>query len=128
MNLKYRLGISPAALADIVPSIQKPEAYFNSNVIGTLNVIQASLNIMLNDLFILLLLRYGIQFYPTKETAPISCQYPYALTKRLGEEIVLHWSSLYSLPALSLDFLMYMGQDLERQNLWSVFEYFLLKN
>ena len=30
-----------AALADIVPSIQKPEAYFNANVNGTFNVVQA---------------------------------------------------------------------------------------
>ena len=32
--------------------------------------------------------------YPTPETADIS-QYPYALTKRLGEEVVLHWADVY---------------------------------
>ena len=31
-----------AALADIVPSIQHPKAYFCSNVYGTLNVLQAA--------------------------------------------------------------------------------------
>ena len=30
-----------AALADIVPSIQKPEEYFNANVVGTFNVLNA---------------------------------------------------------------------------------------
>ena len=31
-----------AALADIVPSIQHPEAYFKANVDGTFNVLQAA--------------------------------------------------------------------------------------
>ena len=30
-----------AGLADIVPSIKNPERYFNSNVIGTLNILKA---------------------------------------------------------------------------------------
>ena len=33
-----------AALADIVPSIQNPTEYFNSNVKGTLNVLEACRN------------------------------------------------------------------------------------
>lgn len=100
-----------AALADIVPSIQKPEAYFNSNVIGTLNVIQASLKHNVKRfIYSASSSCYGLpKNYPTKETAPISCQYPYALTKRLGEEIVLHWSSLYNLSALSLRFFNVYG-------------------
>ena len=31
-----------AGLADIVPSIENPEKYFKSNVLGTLNVLQKS--------------------------------------------------------------------------------------
>jgi UDP-glucose 4-epimerase len=46
---------------------------------------------------------YGIpENYPTGETTPINPQYPYALTKYQGEELVLHWAELYKLPALSL--------------------------
>ena len=46
---------------------------------------------------------YGIpDNYPTGETAAINPQYPYALTKYQGEELVLHWAELYKLPALSL--------------------------
>ena len=40
--------------------------------------------------------------YPTKETAEIRPQYPYALTKRLGEETVLHWGQVYGLPVVTL--------------------------
>ena len=46
---------------------------------------------------------YGIpDLYPTPETAPIRPQYPYALTKNLGEQIVLHWGQVYELPVVSL--------------------------
>ena len=34
-----------AALADIVPSIQQPEAYFRANVDGTFNVLQAAIKV-----------------------------------------------------------------------------------
>ena len=43
-----------AALADIVPSINSPKKYFEANVLGTLNILEASLKIMLKRSFILL--------------------------------------------------------------------------
>jgi UDP-glucose 4-epimerase len=46
---------------------------------------------------------YGIpDTYPTPETAPMRPMYPYALTKAIGEEYVLHWAKTYNLPSLSL--------------------------
>jgi UDP-glucose 4-epimerase len=46
---------------------------------------------------------YGIpDAYPTPEIAEIRPQYPYALTKYLGEQIVLHWGKVYKLPVISL--------------------------
>ena len=93
-----------AALADIVPSIQKPEAYFKSNVDGTFNVLQASkLHGVKRFIYTASSSCYGIpDKLPVKETDPIKPQYPYALTKRLGEELVLHWGRIYKLPVLSL--------------------------
>lgn len=93
-----------AALADIVPSIQQPEAYFQSNVNGTFNVLQASRAAGIKRfIYVASSSCYGIpDIYPTPETAPIQTQYPYALTKRLGEEIVLHWAQIYKLHAVSL--------------------------
>ena len=53
---------------------------------------------------------YGIpETFPTPETAPIQPQYPYALTKRLGEELVLHWGQVYGLPVVSLRFFNVYG-------------------
>ena len=46
---------------------------------------------------------YGIpKLYPTPESSDIQVEYPYALTKYLGEECVLHWGKVYDLPVISL--------------------------
>ena len=46
---------------------------------------------------------YGIpDKYPTPETAEIKPEYPYALTKNLGEQIAFHWANIYKLPVNSL--------------------------
>ncbi|TGK17246.1 SDR family oxidoreductase [Leptospira fluminis] len=100
-----------AALADIVPSIQNPEGYFQSNVNGTLNVLQASRHQGVKRfVYAASSSCYGIpEVYPTPETAPILPQYPYALTKRMGEELVMHWAQVYKFPALSLRFFNVYG-------------------
>ena len=100
-----------AALADIVPSIQKPEAYFNVNVNGTYNVIEASKHSAIKKfIYAASSSCYGIpNKYPTSETANIQPQYPYALTKRIGEELVLHWAQVYQLPAVSCRFFNVYG-------------------
>jgi UDP-glucose 4-epimerase len=100
-----------AALADIVPSIESPDSYFSSNVVGTFNVLQAALRGK-SSRFIYAASSscYGIpSVYPTPEDSPIRPQYPYALTKRLGEELVLHWANLYKLPAISARFFNVYG-------------------
>ncbi|EMI72075.1 SDR family oxidoreductase [Leptospira noguchii] len=100
-----------AALADIVPSIQNPEGYFQSNVTGTLNVLQASRHYGVKRfVYAASSSCYGIpELYPTPETSPILPQYPYALTKRMGEELVIHWAQVYKFPALSLRFFNVYG-------------------
>ncbi|MGQ2851418.1 SDR family oxidoreductase, partial [Leptospira interrogans] len=100
-----------AALADIVPSIQNPEGYFQSNVTGTLNVLQASRHYNVKRfVYAASSSCYGIpELYPTPETSPILPQYPYALTKRMGEELVMHWAQVYKFPALSLRFFNVYG-------------------
>ncbi len=93
-----------AALADIVPSIEKPLDYYRSNVTGTFSVLEASrLSGIERFVYAASSSCYGIpDVYPTSESALIRPQYPYALTKYLGEEAVMHWNQVYKLPGLSL--------------------------
>ena len=93
-----------AGLADIVPSIEQPDSYYQTNVTGTLNVLQCALEAGVKRLiYAASSSSYGIpDIYPTPETSPIDPQYPYALTKYMGEELVLHWAKTYKLPAVSL--------------------------
>ncbi len=93
-----------AALADVVPSIEKPREYFEVNVDGTFNVLECAKEAGVKRfLYTASSSCYGIpDTYPTPETAPIRPQYPYALTKFLGEELVLHWEQVYKIPSLSL--------------------------
>lgn len=93
-----------AALADIVPSIVEPIKYFNSNVSGTAMVLEASrLAGVKRFVYTASSSCYGMpDNYPTTETAEIRPQYPYALTKWLGEQSALHWSKVYKLPLVAL--------------------------
>ena len=93
-----------AGMADIVPSIENPVTYFRANDDGTLAVTDASRAAGVKRLvYAASSSCYGIpQQYPTDETSPIQPQYPYALTKYLGEQIVLHWGQVYGLPVISL--------------------------
>ncbi len=93
-----------ASLADIVPSIQKPKEYFKSNVTGTFNILQASRKAQIEKIvYAASSSCYGIpDNYPTSEEDDIRPQYPYALTKRIGEELLFHWAEIYKIPSVSL--------------------------
>ena len=100
-----------AALADIVPSIQQPADYFLANVGGTLAVLEASRAAGIKRfIYAASSSCYGIpDVYPTPETAEIRPQYPYALTKYLGEQLAQHWCKVYRLPVVSLRFFNVYG-------------------
>ena len=100
-----------AALADIVPSIKQPEPYFKANVMGTFNVLQASAAAGISRfVYAASSSCYGIpDTFPTSESADIRPQYPYALTKRVGEELVMHWARVYKLPTISMRFFNVYG-------------------
>ncbi|MDP1571591.1 MAG: SDR family oxidoreductase [Vicinamibacterales bacterium] len=93
-----------AALADIVPSIQQPMAYHHSNVDGTMSVLECARHANVKRfLYTASSSCYGIpDVFPTPETAAIRPQYPYALTKYVGETYAMHWAQVYKLPVVSL--------------------------
>ena len=101
-----------AGLADIVPSIENPEKYFKSNVLGTLNVLQKSKKHKIKKfIYAASASCYGIpRKFPITEKSEIITEYPYALTKNLGEQMVMHWAKVYKIPYISLRFFNAYGQ------------------
>lgn len=100
-----------AARADIVPSIQEPEAYFRANVDGTFAVLEgARAHGARRVVYVASSSCYGIPaIYPTPETAAADPRYPYALTKYLGEQLAMHWAEVYKLPCASVRFFNVYG-------------------
>lgn len=93
-----------AAKSDIVPSIENPKEYYKTNVDGTFNILEAAKSAKVKRfIYAASSSCYGIaEEYPTLETSKLSPEYPYALTKKMGEDLVMHWAKLYDLPAISL--------------------------
>ncbi len=93
-----------AGRADIVPSVECPELYFDVNVQGTLNVLNLARKLNCKRfIYAASSSCYGMpNIFPTPEKAAISPQYPYALTKYMGEELLMHWCKIYKLPGVSL--------------------------
>lgn len=93
-----------AGIGDIVPSIDRPTDYLSINAQGTVHVLEASRHAEVGKfVYAASSSCYGLATeLPTTEQAPLDPQYPYALSKLLGEESVLHWAEVYRLPAVSI--------------------------
>lgn len=93
-----------AALADIVPSVQNPERYHNTNVTGTLKILEvARRGKVAKFIYAASSSCYGLQGkYPINEVVSCAPMYPYALTKYVGEQYAMHWGQVYKIPVTSL--------------------------
>ena len=91
-------------IGDIVPSIERPLEYMRANVNGTLAVLEASRHARVRKVvYAASSSCYGMATeLPTTEAAPIRPEYPYALSKYLGESAALHWAQVYRLPVISI--------------------------
>jgi UDP-glucose 4-epimerase len=93
-----------AGIGDIVPSIDRPVDYMSANVLGTVCVLEAARDAKVAKfVYAASSSCYGLALeLPTTENAPISCEYPYALSKFQGEQAALHWGRVYRLPVNSI--------------------------
>lgn len=92
-----------AGIGAIVPSIDKPVDYLSTNVMGTVKVLECARHAKIRKLvYAASSSCYGLADVPTREEAPIHLEYPYALSKYMGEEAVLHWGRVYRLPVNSI--------------------------
>ena len=92
-----------AGIGDIVPSIERPLEYMDTNVQGTAHVLEAARHARVRKfVYAASSSCYGIAATPTREDHPISPQYPYALSKYQGEQAAFHWHRIYRLPVNSV--------------------------
>jgi UDP-glucose 4-epimerase len=92
-----------AGIGDIVPSIDHPLDYFQVNTFGTARIAEAARSATVEKIvYAASSSCYGIASVPTDESAKIDLQYPYALTKYLGEQTLFHWYQVYGLPVNSI--------------------------
>jgi UDP-glucose 4-epimerase len=88
-----------AGIGDIVPSIEQPTEYMSTNVQGTVRVLECARHAGVEKLvYAASSSCYGLAPTPTDEDCPIAPQYPYALSKYLGETCCFHWHRVYGLP------------------------------
>ena len=92
-----------AGIGDIVPSIERPIEYMSANVQGTVHALEATRAAGAKKfVYAASSSCYGLAPVPTREDAPIGPEYPYALSKYLGEQAVFHWGRVYELPVNSM--------------------------
>jgi UDP-glucose 4-epimerase len=92
-----------AGIGDIVPSIEKPIEYMDVNVQGTVRVLECCRAARVKKfVYAASSSCYGLAATPTTEDHPIAPQYPYALSKYLGEVATFHWHKVYGLPVASV--------------------------
>ncbi|MDB5925222.1 MAG: dependent epimerase/dehydratase family [Betaproteobacteria bacterium] len=98
-----KLVIHFAGIGDIVPSIERPLEYMSANVQGTVHVLECARHAGVQKLvYAASSSCYWLADTPTREDAPIAPQYPYALSKYMGEQSSFHWHKVYGLPVNSI--------------------------
>ena len=92
-----------AGIGDIVPSIEQPTQYMDTNVQGTVRVLECARQARVEKfVYAASSSCYGLAAVPTGEDHPIDPQYPYALSKYQGEQAAFHWHRVYGLPVNSV--------------------------
>ena len=92
-----------AGIGDIVPSIEQPTQYMDTNVQGTVRVLECARQARVEKfVYAASSSCYGLAAVPTGEDHPIDPQYPYALSKYQGEQAAFHWHQVYGLPVNSV--------------------------
>ena len=117
-----------AGLAEIIPSIRNPKKYFNTNVLGTLKVVEAAKRAGVKKLIYAASSScYGSpKNLPTSEKEKIDIKHPYGLTKFLGEQLVLKYATNFNMPNISFRFFNVYGPRLNMSGQYSaVFGNFL---
>ena len=110
-----------AGIGDIVPSIEQPTQYMDTNVQGTVRVLECARAAAVEKfIYAASSSCYGLAAVPTREDHPIAPQYPYALSKYVGEQFSGMFSRLYGLPTVSLRYFNVYGPRQPREGAYAL--------
>ncbi len=117
-----------AALANFIQSIKYPKKFYETNVVGTLNILKAAKKANIRKL----IYAASASFYgnpkkfPTGEKSKIKIPHPYALTKWKAEKLIMRWAKIYKLPSISLRLFNVYGPRINKLDGYkSVFGFFI---
>ena len=93
-----------AALSDIVPSINDPKKYIETNFNGTLNVLEAiKVHKVKKIIYSASSSCYGFpKKFPTSENSELNPKYPYSFSKLEAERLIIHYSEIFNINFISL--------------------------
>jgi|SRR5581483_6458972 len=116
-----------AGLSNIIPSITNPRDYYETNVTGTFNMLEAArLAGVKKFIYAASASCYGEEGLQCHENEKCEPAYPYALTKYLGEQLVMHYGEVYGMDVVSLRiFNCYGNKSLTKNAYGAMFNTFL---
>ncbi len=93
-----------AGNGELIPSIEKPYKYFKNNALNTVLLLEILRNNYKIKKFLYAASStcYGLSKRKTSEKQKINIQHPYAFSKYVGEQAVLHWGKVYKMPVISI--------------------------
>ena len=100
-----------AACARIQPSIYSPSLTHDTNVTGTINILEIMRALNINQIvYSASSSYYGLKAnIPSKETDPCDCQTPYSASKYMGELYCSTWSKIYKINSIRLRYFNVWG-------------------
>lgn len=100
-----------AAMASVPLSVEKPREFFDVNVTGTLNVLEASAKAKVKRvMFAASSSAYGdSEALPKVETMPPQALSPYAASKVAGEALLRAWANCYAIDTVCLRYFNIFG-------------------
>ena len=89
---------------ELIPSIEYPYNYFKNNALNSTLLIDLIRRKYKVKKFIYAASSscYGLSDIKTSENVKINIQHPYAFSKYVGEQAVLHWGKIYKIPTISI--------------------------
>ncbi len=94
-----------AGHGELIPSIEKPIDYFQNNSLYTatlLDSLKKKKYKLKKFLYAASSSCYGKNNKVTNEKSKILIEHPYAFSKYVGEECVMHWGKVYNIPVISI--------------------------